>query len=172
MRKWLMTLPLMVTMGGVDADVCKHDPGQLTCGKGRVNSCQGQGRVVIDGTQIDGLCHVQGDIQISHAQIMKLVSQGALHAKDSQIKVINHQGVISLAGSHVGELSVESNQINILSSHVDNCRIRSSETAHVHVTDGSEVKMIQFEGQPGSVYCAEGCRVDQVLNGEIKTERS
>lgn len=49
LRKAVSALMLMGAFTAASAEVCKHAPGSVTCGKGTVSSLSGNGMVTVNG---------------------------------------------------------------------------------------------------------------------------
>ncbi|MBA2651037.1 MAG: hypothetical protein H0U73_02010 [Tatlockia sp.] len=174
LKRAVSALMLMGAVTAANAEVCKHAPGSVTCGKGTVSSLSGNGMVTVNGTTVEGATHVNG----------------MLNAEDSNFSSLNVNGSTTLFQCTVnqdieikGDLKASSTKfeksLDIFSSSIRFINSKVSENLHIHHTknksqevyldNNSEVSGdIIFDDGQGNVFVRGGSKIGgKVIGGEL-----
>ena len=173
-KKVISALMLTGAVTAVNADVCKHAPGSVTCGKGTVGSLSGSGMVTVNGTTVEGATNVNGMLNADDANFSSLKVNGSA----SLIQCIVNQDA-EIKGSLKATSSKFERSLDIFSSSIRLINSKINESLQVHHTDNkaqevflensSEVSGdIVFDDGHGKVYVKGGSKIGgNVIGGEI-----
>jgi len=157
-----------------NADVCKHAPGSVTCGKGTVSSLSGNGMVTVNGTTVEGATHINGLLNADDANFASLNVNGSI----TLIQCIINQNA-EIKGSLKASSSKFEKSLDVFSSSIRLINTKISENLQVHHTENktqevflehnSEVSGdIIFDDGHGKVYIRGDSKIGgNVIGGEI-----
>ena len=173
-KKVISALMLTGAATSVNADVCKHAPGSVTCGKGTVGSLSGNGMVTVNGTTVEGATNVNGILNADDASFSSLNVNGSA----SLIQCIVNQDA-EIKGSLKATSSKFERSLDIFSSSIRLINSKINENLQVHHTDNkiqevflensSEVSGdIVFDDGYGKVYVKGSSKIGgNVIGGKI-----
>lgn len=173
-KKIISALMLTGAVTAANADVCKHAPGSVTCGKGTVDSLSGNGMVTVNGTTVEGATKINGMLNADDANFARLNVNGSVVLIQC---VVNHgaeiKGSLKATSSKFEKsLDIFSSSTRLISSKVNenlNIHHTDNRTQEVFLENNSEVKGdIVFDDGHGKVYVRDGSKIGgNVIGGEI-----
>lgn len=174
LKKIISALMLTGAVTAANADVCKHAPGSVTCGKGTVGNLSGNGMVTVNGTTVEGATEINGMLNADDANFASLNVNGS---------VMLIQCVVNQSAEIKGTLKASSSKfeksLDIFSSSIRLINSKINENLHIHHTDNktqevflensSEVSGdIVFDDGHGKVYVKGGSKIGgNVIGGEV-----
>ncbi|WP_133131361.1 hypothetical protein [Legionella yabuuchiae] len=173
-KKIISALMLTSAVTAVNADVCKHAPGSVTCGKGTVGSLSGNGMVTVNGTTVEGATLVNGMLNADDANFASLNVNGSAVLIQC---VVNQNAEIK--GSLKASLSIFEKSLDIFSSSIRLINSKINENLQIHHTDNKTQEVILennsevsgdivFDDGHGKVYIRGDSKVGgNVIGGEI-----
>ncbi|MCC5792136.1 MAG: hypothetical protein JJT82_05945 [Legionellaceae bacterium] len=176
-KKVISALMLTGAVAAVNADVCKHAPGSVTCGKGTVGSLSGNGMVTVNGTTVEGATDVNGMLNADDAHFASLNVNGSVIL----IQCIVNQGA-EIKGSLKATSSKFEKSLDIFSSSIRLINSKINENLQVHHTDNKSQEVflennsevsgdIVFDDGHGKVYIRGSSKIGgNVIGGEIITK--
>lgn len=167
----------LVLCGGVsmaNASVCNYAPGNVTCGTGVVDSLQGNGTVVVNGTTVSGITLVDGLLNADDANFSSLEVNGSVKLTQC---TVNDVAIIkgSLAASSTKfqkTLKIYSDKTRLINSKVNGdlrfCHT-DSQKQMVYLDNYSEVAGdIIFDDGAGEVIMRGKSKIGgKVVGGQI-----
>lgn len=179
LRNAVSALMLMGAFTAASAEVCKHAPGSVTCGKGTVSSLSGNGMVTVNGTTVEGATNINGMLNAEDSNFSSLNVNGSTTLFQCTVNQdIEIKGALK-ASSTKFEKSIDifSNSIRFINSKVsNNLQIRHTQNKNqeVFLDNNSEVGGdIVFEDGQGKVYVRGGSKIGgKVIGGEVVTKES
>ncbi|CAM4499377.1 MAG: hypothetical protein LEGION0403_FIIPPAGN_02536 [Legionella sp.] len=173
-KKIISALMLTGVVTAVNADVCKHAPGSVTCGKGTVRSLSGNGMVTVNGTTVEGATNVNGMLNADDANFASLNVNGSVTLIQCIVNQdVKIKGSLKATSSKFEKsLDIFSSSIRLINSKInENLQIHHTEnkTQEVFLENSSEVGGdIVFNDGHGKVYVRGGSKIGgNVIGGEI-----
>tara|TARA_Y100000588_G_C13790504_1_gene726460 strand:- start:59 stop:655 length:597 start_codon:yes stop_codon:yes gene_type:complete len=171
LRPILSTALLASCVSIANANICKSEPGSITCGKGEVNSLTGNGMVTINGTTILGDTAVNGMLNATDGSFNKLnVNGAALLVQCTVNETAQVKGTLTASSCKFeNTLRIYSNMTRFINSKVNyNLIINHTDNKEqvVYLDNHSEVNGdITFEDKNGKVIVRGGSKVTGNIYG-------
>lgn len=156
------------------AEVCKIEPGSVTCGTGEVDSLAGNGTVSVNGTTIIGSTNINGMLKGDDANFSSMLINGTATLTQCTINgSANIKGTITASSSvFQSDLDIYSNLSRFINSKITgDLRIHSTDQKKqiVYLDNNSEVVgNISFKSKKGGVILRGNSKIQgRVVGGEI-----
>lgn len=126
----------MILAGSVStgfADVCKIEPGSVTCGKGTVSELSGNGMVTVSGTTVTGDTNVNGLLRADDANFGSLQVNGSASLTECTINnTADIKGTLNASSTKFENiLDVYSSLSRFINSKMNN-------NLHIHHNDAKK----------------------------------
>lgn len=165
---------LVGAVSAANADVCKHTPGSVTCGKGTVSSLSGNGMVSVNGTIVEGSTIINGMLTATDANFGLLNINGGVSLMQCTVNDSSEiKGSLSASSSKFEKsLDIFSSSIRFINSKINNnlqIHHTDNKTQEVYLDNNSEVVgNIVFDDGHGKVYVRGDSKIGgSVIGGEV-----
>jgi len=173
-KKTASVLMLMGAVGAVSADVCKINPGSVTCGKGTVDSLTGNGMVTASGTTVKGPAIINGMLKAEDTSFQSLKVNGNTSLIQCTVnEIADVKGGLDASSTKFERtLDIYSTSIRLINSKVnENLHIHHNmnKDQEVYLDNNSEVGGdVIFDDGHGKVYVRGGSKINgNVIGGKI-----
>lgn len=173
-KKVVSALMLIGAVSSANADVCKANPGSVTCGKGEVESLKGNGMVSVNGTTVRGITTVNGMLSADDASFSSIDINGNVTLYKCSV---NDEAEIK--GSLKASSTIFEKSLDIYSNYIRVVDTKIKNNINVHHTNQPMQKIfldnnsevggdIVFDDGNGTVFVSKGSKiVGTVIGGKV-----
>jgi hypothetical protein len=176
-RKAVPALLLMGAFTAVNAEICKHAPGSVICGKGTVSTLSGNGMVTVKGTRVEGATKINGMLNATDANFSSINVNGSSTLFQCTVNQdIEIKGALKASSTNFEKsLDIFSSTVRFINSNLrGNLQIHrmQSKTQKLYLDNHSKVNGdIIFDNGHGKVYIRSGSKVvGKIIGGEVITD--
>jgi len=184
MKKQFKKLAIALVLSGslsmasadTNTNVCTYDPGNVNCGSGTVESLQGAGTVIMNGTTVTGMTVVNGLLNADDANFNSLEVNGSVKLSQCTVNdMTDIKGSLTASSTNFKKsLKIYSEKTRFINSKIiGDLRIYHTETKKqvVYLDNYSEVTgNIIFDDGAGEVIMRGKSKISgKVVGGQIIT---